>query len=202
MGHLDGSRRRRRSLCRMTDRPSSSPGRNDLATRQLALTAPLDVPGSLRGLQRWGDDLIDRWDGRRWLRVLRIAGRSVPARAHVAGSLAAPVLEVTAAAPDLDAVAGHFAATFVTVEVAELQALAATDPAVAAADAHHPGIRPLLTHETFDALVRSISAQQVNLRWAAETRRRLALRYGEPHEILGETVVALDPAVLADASVD
>lgn len=186
----------------MTDASEAGGDPTALATARLILVAPLDVPGSLAGLQRWGDDLIDRWDGRRWLRVLRIAGRSVPARAHAAGSIAAPVLEITAATTDLEAVAECSAASFVTVDAAALAALAASDPAVAAADARFPGIRPLLTHETFDALVRSISAQQVNLRWAAETRRRLAVRYGTRHEIQGETVMRLDPVVLADASVD
>ena len=186
----------------MVDRPRPTAEPAELATTLVALPGPLDAPGSLGGLQRWGDDLIDRWDGRRWLRVLRIAGRSVPARAQTAGSIAAPVLEITAAATDLEWVAERFAASFVSVDAVRLASLAAADPVVAAADARFPGIRPLLTHETFDALVRSISAQQVNLRWAAETRRRLALRYGERHQIQGETVMALDPAVLADASVE
>jgi len=181
-------------------RPRAEPA--DLATIRVALPAPLDVPGSLGGLQRWGDDLIDRWVGGRWLRVLRIAGRSVPARAQAAGSIATPVLEITAAAEDLERAAERFGASFVSVDAARLATLAEADPAVAAADARFPGIRPLLTHETFDALVRSISAQQVNLRWAAETRRRLAVRYGERHQIQGEPVMALDPMVFADAKVE
>ena len=58
----------------MTD-PSGSSGKPvRLATTRLALAVPLDIPGSLGGLQRWGDDLMDRWDASRWLRVLRIAG--------------------------------------------------------------------------------------------------------------------------------
>jgi DNA-3-methyladenine glycosylase II len=186
----------------MVDASRSSAVPAGMATARLDLAAPLDIPGSLGGLQRWGDDLIDRWDGRRWLRVLRIAGRSVPARARAAGSIAAPVLEITASATDLVAVAERVAASFVTVDAGLLAALAAADPAVAAADARFPGIRPLLTFETFDALVRSISAQQVNLRWAAEVRRRLAVRYGTRHEIEGEPVMALDAAAIADASVE
>jgi DNA-3-methyladenine glycosylase II len=173
-----------------------------LATTTIALDPPLDVPGSLGGLQRWGDDLIDRWDGTRWLRILRIAGRSVPARVHSAGSIDAPALEVTAEAADLETVANTFARTFVVVPPAVLYALTAVDPAVAAADARYPGIRPLLTAEPFDALVRSISAQQVNLRWAAETRRRLAGRYGTPQQIGGETVIALQAPALAEATVE
>jgi DNA-3-methyladenine glycosylase II len=171
------------------------------ATTTVSLASPLDIPGSLGGLQRWGDDLIDRWDGERWLRVLRIAGRSVPARATAAGSRASPTLTITAEAADLAAVAARFAGTFAFVGAGALAALIAADPAIAAADARFPGIRPLLTHEPLDALVRSISAQQVNLRWAAETRRRLAERYGQRHQIDGELVIALDASALANAQV-
>ena len=160
------------------------------------------MPGSLGGLQRWGDDGIDRWDGTRWLRVLRIAGRSVPARAFAAGSVASPLLEITAAAEDVEAAAEGLAGAFVLGDAAALAALIAVDPAVAVADGRFPGVRPLLTIDPLTALVRSISAQQVNLRWAAEIRRRLAQRFGVRHEIEGEVVMALDAAALAAASVE
>lgn len=111
------------------------------------------------------------------------------------------MLEITAAQDDLAEAAARFATAFVTAPEA-LAALAAADPVVAAAEARFPGVRPLLTIDPLTALVRSISAQQVNLRWAAEIRRRLAERYGERHEIEGETVIALDCAALAAASVE
>ena len=44
----------------------------DLRTVRVELPGPLDIGGSLAGLERWGDDLIDRWDGSRWLRVVRL----------------------------------------------------------------------------------------------------------------------------------
>ncbi len=98
-------------------------------------------------------------------------------------------------------VAEQFARTFVQAHVA-LAHLVAADPIVAAADARFPGVRPLITHDPLTALVRSISAQQVNLRWAAEVRRRLAQRYGVPHQIDTEIVFALDAGALSGASVD
>ena len=52
------------------------------------------------------------------------------------------------------------------------------------------------------ALVRSISAQQVNLRWAATTRRRLAEAYGRRHVVGGDTVWSFDAATLAGLRVD
>jgi 3-methyladenine DNA glycosylase/8-oxoguanine DNA glycosylase len=83
-----------------------------------------------------------------------------------------------------------------------LAALAAADSVVRAAEARFPGVRPLITLDPLTALVRSISAQQVNLRWAAEIRKRLAERYGVRHEIGGEYVFELDATALGGASVE
>jgi DNA-3-methyladenine glycosylase II len=171
------------------------------ASTTITLPGPLDVPGSLGGLQRWGDDLIDRWDGGRWLRVLRIAGQAVPARIVPAGSIATPVLEISSEPVHLAAVTALLTHAFVTAPE-PLAALAADDPAIGEADRRYPGIRPLLTLDPLTALVRSISAQQVNLRWATEIRRRLAERYGIRYVVAGEPVHALDAGALAAASVE
>ena len=48
--------------------------------------------------------------------------------------------------------------------------------------------------------MRCISAQQVNLRWASETRRRLAERFGDRHVVDGAIVYSLNAARLADAA--
>ena len=50
--------------------------------------------------------------------------------------------------------------------------------------------------------MRSISAQQVNLRWAATIRQRLALRYGQRLDLGGATVWALEPHALATARIE
>ena len=48
------------------------------------------------------------------------------------------------------------------------------DAAVAALAARYPGLVPVLYPDPFHALVRSISAQQINLRFASRIRQRLA----------------------------
>ena len=169
---------------------------------ELALAGPLDVPASLEPFRRRGDDLIDRWDGERLLRALpTAAGGWAAVRAVAAGDRAHPRLQVQVspealARPALDALR----ATFVAGPGA-LAALAAADPVIAALDSRYPGLRPVLQPDLFTALVRSISAQQVNLRWAAETRRRLALAFGVRLEVGGDEVYRLDPAVLAGTAV-
>src|SRR4029450_13302666 len=51
--------------------------------------------------------------------------------------------------------------------------------------------------DLFTALVRCISAQQVNLRWAVTTRRRLAESFGAQHEVHGHVIYTLEPGLLA-----
>jgi DNA-3-methyladenine glycosylase II len=64
-------------------------------------------------------------------------------------------------------------------------------------DARFPGLRQIRQLDLYSALIRCISAQQVNLRWAVTTRRRLAEAFGERHTVDGETVYHLDPACVA-----
>jgi len=60
-----------------------------------------------------------------------------------------------------------------------------------------PGVRQIRQLDVFTALIRCISAQQVNLRWACTTRRRLAERFGRQYSISGEIAYALDPDRIA-----
>jgi len=90
--------------------------------------------------------------------------------------------------------------TFVDGEFG-LNKLASTDPAIARLARIHRGVIPVLVPDPFTALIRSISAQQVNLSWASTIRRRLAERYGTRHEIGDTFVYSLEPDPLAVASV-
>jgi len=176
------------------------------ATYELSvdLPPPLDLNASLRPLGRWGDDGIDRWDGSTLARVLRLEDEVIPVAAQVDGDIARPLLrvKVPAAAGDSGpAIVDAVRAMFVPVP-ADLQALAAADGRVARLVTANPGIIPVLVHDPFSALIRSISAQQVNLAWAATIRRRLAESYGTRHEIAGTYVYSLHAGPLARATVD
>jgi DNA-3-methyladenine glycosylase II len=157
------------------------------------LTPPLDVASSLELFRRSGDDLIDRWDGVRLVRVLQVDGRGVPFIATMEGTLEAPALRVAPAEPAVIACA---ATTFAPV-APDYADLLQRDPVLADLDARFPGIRQIRQLDLFTALIRCISAQQVNLRWAVTTRRRLAERFGRRYEIDGLTVYSLDPERLA-----
>jgi DNA-3-methyladenine glycosylase II len=61
-------------------------------------------------------------------------------------------------------------------------------------------VRQIRQLDLFTALIRCISAQQVNLRWAVTTRRRLAEQFGTRYEIDGLTVYQLEPERLASVA--
>ena len=107
----------------------------------------------------------------------------------------------TAADRRTDASVARAVQCWFVVAPPEFADLVARDPVVAALGRAHPGLRPVLQPDLFTALVRSISAQQVNLAWAATTRRRLAEGFGERHEMAGTAVFRLDPARIAATSI-
>jgi DNA-3-methyladenine glycosylase II len=76
---------------------------------------------------------------------------------------------------------------------APVAALAAADDRVHRLVEAHPGYRPPITPDPFEAIVGAISAQQVNLRWALTTRTRLVRALGTPRDTAG-TVVWTFPA--------
>jgi len=168
----------------------------------LSFTRKIDFGASLAPLGRWGDDLIDRFDGHRLLRTIHVAAdqSALPFAAEVPREPTDRLeLRVNGAAPD--AAAALVLATFVT-QTDELGVLSARDPAIAQLAERYPGLVPVLIPDPFHALVRSISAQQINLAFAARIRQRLALAYGTRLEIGTDFVYVLRSEALAVASVD
>jgi DNA-3-methyladenine glycosylase II len=176
------------------------PGAGSCST-EVELDGPLDVAASVEGFRRWGDDLLDRWDGTTLLRTVRVAGESIPVACTPTGTIAKPRLRVaTNDQSHLDAAAAAGARFFATLPPHALQRLTDRDPVIAAADHLQPGARPVLQPDVLTALVRSISAQQINLRFAAVVRARLARQYGRRHEVNGHEVWSLEPDTLAAAA--
>jgi DNA-3-methyladenine glycosylase II len=177
---------------------------------RVPVAGPVDLAGSLDVFRRSGDDLLDRWDGRVWLRALAVDGATAGAAARPVGTVADPALLVGAeAGADAGAAGRVLAAGFVTAPEA-LAELAAADPVVARIAVRFPGVGPVLRPDLLTAVVRSISAQQITLRFAAVLRGRLARRYGHRHLVpvppgpgdpaVGE-VWSLDADQLAGAAV-
>jgi DNA-3-methyladenine glycosylase II len=167
----------------------------------VCLPGPLDIPASVEFLRRWGDDGIDRWDGRTLVRTLPVGGRHVAYACRMAGSIDAPVLHVAVGdAAYRQEVEEAIRATFMPPPPG-YAGLLACDQLLARLEQQHPGVRPVRQFDLLAALVRCITAQQVNLRWAATVRRRLAEALGERHVIDGHSVYSLRADRLAAATV-
>lgn len=168
----------------------------------IQLPGPLDILRSLDVFRRSGDDGIDRWDGHMLVRTARIEGQVIPYLCHVTGDADAPSMSVSVARDTpvaaIEAVVQHM---FVTAPAA-LESLMSHDSQIAELETRFRGLRPVLQAEPFTAIVRSITAQQVNLKWAATTRRRLAEGYGRRYTLGSHEVIALEPERLAAAKVE
>jgi 3-methyladenine DNA glycosylase/8-oxoguanine DNA glycosylase len=156
--------------------------------------APLDISASLELFRRSGDDLIDRWDGQQLIRAAYTGSATwIPFLARATGSEFTVFAEETAAVPHLERIVAN---TFMPAP-ADYARLLREDPVIARLNARFPGVRQIRQLDVFTALIRCISAQQVNLRWAVTTRRRLAEAFGRRYTIDGQVVYALDPARIA-----
>ena len=124
--------------------------------------------------------------------------------AEVTGRSDQPSLTVSFTADHVDRAAeiGRAVRATLLTDISALAELAAADEAVAQLARRYPGTVPLLYRDPFTALIRSISAQQVNLRWAATVRARLARRYGTHHRLGGWEVWSLHPEPFADARLE
>jgi DNA-3-methyladenine glycosylase II len=159
------------------------------------LPEQIDIAGSLELFRRSGDDLIDRWSGMELVRAVPAGnGWWIPFVARADG--ASFRVRVADATSD-NAVRDTVATTFAVAPARDYARLLAEDAVLAALDARFPGIRQIRQLDVFTALIRCISAQQVNLRWAVTTRRRLAEAFGTRYEVDGQVVYALDPAQIA-----
>ena len=133
---------------------------------------PYDFELSTERFRAFGPDPANLWEDGSLYRV--VDGREVEIRSVAggvriepgSGALAAAVRHFLGGPFDLDELA-RFAST--------------ADPVLARLVRQLRGLRPPLAPDPFEALVGSITAQQVSLRAAFAIRGRLIRRFGEPH---------------------
>ena len=85
----------------------------------------------------------------------------------------------------------------------EFYRFAKNDHVLATLTKTYLGLRPTLTHNLFEQLITSITAQQINLRFAFTVRSRLVREYGETFSLNGTSHYTFpSPADLARSSID
>ena len=179
------------------ERGRLAPGTPKEAGFEVRLPGPLDAPASLEVFRRSGDDLMDRWDRRTLIRTIRAGKVAVSYACTPTGTVDEPTLRVAVEDPSWGREAERAARSSFLWAPPECADLLRRDPVIAGLNELYPGLRQPRQFDLLAALVRCISAQQVNLRWAATTRRRLAEAFGEEHRVNGRVVRALDAERLA-----
>lgn len=155
---------------------------------------PVDLAASVARYTRWGADPVNVVVDGNYHRVT--AGGT----AYRASSVSEHEIEVVVAAGNPDSALADLNHRLAD-RLPRPTSPALRNETVASGFAEMPGYRPPLVADPFESLVTSITAQQVNLRWATTTRRRLVERFGTLHTIDGVSVWAFPPpAVLAGAS--
>jgi DNA-3-methyladenine glycosylase II len=136
----------------------------------VAVPQPYEFAVSLDRFTFWGVDRANVWHDGGLHRV--IAGREVRITEAPGGVNAEPLDEA------IELAVRHLLG--VELDLDGFRAFAQGEEVLAAAVQRFPGFRPPLAPDSFEALVSSITAQQVSLHSAFAVRSRFIDRYGEP----------------------
>ncbi len=135
----------------------------------LRFPEPYDFALSTERFRAFGPDLANLWHDCGLHRV--VAGREVRLEAAAGGVEVAPFDE------QIGAVVSQLLG--LPFDLQPFYAWAAADPVLGPVTVRFAGLRPPLAPDPFEALVTSITAQQVSLRSAFAMRSRLIERFGE-----------------------
>ena len=133
---------------------------------------PYDFDVSLDRFTFWGVDRANVWADGALYRV--VAGREVRIAPAPGGVQVEPFDELIE--PVVAKLLG------LELDLPPFHAFAQKEEVLAETVRRFPGFRPPLAPDPFEALVSSITAQQVSLHAAFAVRSRFVDRYGEPHE--------------------
>ena len=144
----------------------------------LAVPQPYDFDVSLDRFTFWGVDRANVWDDGALYRV--VGGREVRITPAPGGVRVEPFDEIIE--PVVRKLLG------LELDLPPFHAFAQGETVLAETVVRFPGFRPPLAPDPFEALVSSITAQQVSLHAAFAIRSRFVERYGEPGK--GERAIA------------
>lgn len=142
----------------------------------------------MRVLRRHPSNVVDRWDGRAFRRVLVTTAGIYEVRVVETGQPAAPRLEVEVFGPDPNRPASEISRDLQRIlgtqrDLSEFYRLAAEDSRLAALAEPFRGFKPPRFPSLFEALVSAIACQQVTLTLGILLLNRLAGLYGPSPEL-------------------
>jgi DNA-3-methyladenine glycosylase II len=142
-------------------------------------------------------EVVDLFDGKTYRRLLPVGRQAALLEVRQEGSPSRAVLEATLTGPAASSPAAREAARRIvevalgaSTDVRGFYRARRDDPLLSAAIRDYSGLRGAGVPSLWEALVTAILAQQVNLMFAYDIRRELALSFGRRARIGGETFTA------------
>ncbi|MGE5275598.1 MAG: DNA-3-methyladenine glycosylase family protein [Acidobacteriota bacterium] len=165
---------------------------------------PYSLAKTASRFTRW-PEVVDRFDGAVYRRLLPIGRQGVLLEVRQAGTLARARLRITLDGPEAASAPARASAIRMIeiglgagLDVRPFYRAFARDPLIAGALRHSRGLRIAGAASLWEAAVTAILSQQVNLAFAYDVRKELALAFGRKARLRGETYVAFpEPGRLA-----
>jgi len=145
---------------------------------------PFRLDLTVWALRRRARNLVDRWDGTTYRRIVVVNGRATELAVHQAGAPAAPSLQVTVTpAPRTDADRWHLRSLLdrllgLRVDLSPWYALARRDPRLRRLADQFQGVKPPRFPTVFEALVNAFACQQLSLEAGLTLLNRLSAECG------------------------
>jgi DNA-3-methyladenine glycosylase II len=176
----------------------------DLITFSLEPVAPFRLDLTVWVLRRRPDNVIDRWDGNTYRRVLIMQGQPLEVGVAQTGCSDKPLLQVTAKGNALHPNAKTLVTSALTrmlgtsVDLTEFYRFTEHQPKLDALALQFEGVKPPQFPTIFEALVNAMTCQQLSLAVGILLLNRLVERYGQAIEKQGVALHAFpDPENLA-----
>jgi len=166
--------------------------------------APFRLDLTVWVLRRSAGNVVDRWDGNTYRRVLIVREEALEIEVTQTGPSDKPLLQVTAIGEAIPPDARTFVTSSLTrmlgtsVDLTEFHRFAERRPKLDALALRFEGARPPRFPSIFEALVNALACQQLSLTVGIRLLNRLAERYGQSIEKQGAAYHAFpDPENLA-----
>jgi len=161
--------------------------------KQIILTNDyLNFALTLRRYQVYGEDSANYFDGKFFRKVFAKADKYLLLSLHESNNSVNLKIQPSTQSQTIRQEAERIARKILGLDfpLKAFYQFAAGDPVLRELTQKFHGLRPTLKADPFESLITSITAQQINLRFAFTVRSRLVRRYGEKMIIDGQTYFA------------
>lgn len=158
----------------------------DSVTFTLKPLPPFRLDLTVWVLRRRPDNLLDRWDGSTYQRVLVLHSGTAVVAVQQTGTASSPLLQVTLSSPHLATSMTHEAAEILELmlglhrDLSSFYKLAAHDTKLGGLAGRFQGVKPTRFPTLFEGFVNAVACQQLTLTFGIQLINRLVGAFGPP----------------------